>query len=193
MVKNVLPANISYTLLVHSGSYKDFLNKLTTKFPNLKIRYVKRVAIHYYILQVEDMTEGDKGIAKKEIYELPLMALREEFSSFIFFKSVRSYDNVLKRMCNAKENDDAAYLLMQHMMTPFEKSRELDLEDAKSLKVMTVNERNEEEHVTYCNHESIVGAEALNKLFQVSKAEVDDVEYDFIALAKDNTWRIGVI
>lgn len=187
-----LPANISHTVLVHSGSYKDFLSKLTQKFPDLKIRYVKRVAIHYYILQLEDTTEGDKGISKDDIYNLPLMALREEFSSYLFFKNVRSYDNVLKRMCNAKENEDAAYTLMQHMMTPFEKSIMLDLQDAKSLKICTKNEKNEEMNITYCNHESIVGAEALNKLFQIETAEIDGVEKNFADLAKEKVWMIGI-
>lgn len=187
-----LPANISHTVLVHSGSYKDFLSKLTTKFPELQIRYVKRVAIHYYILQLEDITIGDKGITKDEIYSLPIMALREEFSSYIFFKNVRSYDNVLKRMCNANENENAAYTLMQHMMTPFEKSIMLELEDAKTLALTFKNEKNEEEHITYCNHDAIVGAEALNKLFQIEKAVVDDEEKDFAILAKDKVWMVGI-
>ena len=35
-------------------------------------------------------------------------------------------------MCNANENKNAAYVLLQHMMTPFEKSLLIELKDAKS-------------------------------------------------------------
>ena len=91
MAHSNLPANISHTVLVHAGSYKNFLTQLS-KYPQLKPKFVKRVAIHYYIVQLED--SGEKGVTKQEIYSLPIMAMREEFSSYIFFKNIRSYNNV---------------------------------------------------------------------------------------------------
>ena len=45
------PAYISHTVLVHAGSYRYFLTKLTTNLPQLHVKFVKKVAIHYYILQ----------------------------------------------------------------------------------------------------------------------------------------------
>ena len=74
MVRNQLPALISHTVLVHAGSYNDFISKLVSKYPDQKIVFVKRVAIHYYILQLEDNSTA--GIKKQELYDLPLMALR---------------------------------------------------------------------------------------------------------------------
>lgn len=181
-----LPANISYTLLVHAGSYKDFLNKITTKFTNrLVIRYVKREAVHYYVVQVEDIGK----VEKKEIYDLPIMALREEFSSYVFFKSSRAYNNVLIRMCDAKHNEDGAYLLMEHMMTPLEKSILLNLEEAESL----TYEDEKQQITTYCNHDSIIGAESLNKLFSSIKVKVNNKEENLIELAKKRHWVIGVL
>ena len=89
-----VPAFISHTVLIHAGSYKDFTVKLTTKYPKLAIKFVKKIAIHYFIVQLED--HNDKAISNKEIYNnLPIMALREEFSGFIFFKSTKAYNNVL--------------------------------------------------------------------------------------------------
>ena len=190
MAELALPACISHTVLVHAGSYKDFLKQLTTKFPDLHIKFVKRVAIHYYILQLEDHSE--KGIKKQEIYDLPVMALREEFSSYTFFKNTRSYNNVLKRMCNANDNKDAAYDFLQHMMTPFEKSRILHLQDAKKLEIVEKDEANQECHVTYLSHEEIVSMKVLSKIFNLSKVVVDDEEKEFNELVKDQNWIIGI-
>lgn len=189
MAKGV-PAFISYTVLVHAGSYKDFLTKLTKEYPDLQIRFCKRMAVHYYILQLEDHSE--KGIDKQKIYNLPLMGLREEFSSYIFFKNIKSYNNVLKRMCNAKENDNAPYILVQHMMTPFEKSRILNLEEAKSLEIKELTTDKLSKTITYCSHDKIMSAEVLNKLFSLDKVSVDDKEKEFVDLVKDLTWQIGI-
>lgn len=180
------PALISHTVLVHAGSYKDFLSKLTTQYPDLHIRFVKRVAIHYYILQLEDGSK--EGISKQKIYDLPIMALREEFSSYIFFKNTKSYNNVLKRMCKANEDEErACYLLTQHMMTPFEKSVLLNLEEAQSI---TYTEG--DTTTTSFKHEDIVSMNMLNKLFGLEKVEVDRKEKDFVELAKTLEWKIGI-
>lgn len=189
MVRNQLPALISHTVLVHAGSYKDFISKLNSKLPELKIKFVKKVAIHYYILQLEDTSEA--GIKKQAIYDLPLMALREEFSSYIFFKNTKSYNNVLKRMCNASENKNAAYLLLQHMMTPFEKSLLIELKDAKSLCIEEINESKEAQTTTYYG-EALKSMEVLNKIFSLEKVLVDDEEKEFASEAKDLTWVVGI-
>ena len=189
MVKNQLPALISHTVLVHAGSYSDFLSKLTTRYPDQKIVFVKRVAIHYYILQIED--NSSTGIKKQELYDLPLMALREEFSSYIFFKNTKSYNNVLKRMCNAGENKNAAYMLLQHMMTPFEKSIMIELKDAKSLCIEETNEKKEAQTTTYYGN-ALQSMEVLNKLFSLEKVLVDDEEKEFALEAKDLSWVVGI-
>ena len=92
MDKTAMPANISYILLVHAGSYKDFVKKMERDFKDLEIKYTKQKAIHYYIVTV---TENGKTEYKKEdIYKLPIMGMREEFSNYLFFKSIKAYNNV---------------------------------------------------------------------------------------------------
>jgi len=182
-----LPANISHTVLVHAGSYKDFLTQLA-KYPQLQPKFIKKVAIHYYVVQLEDV--GEKGITKQQIYSLPIMAMREEFSSYIFFKNIKSYNNVLKRMCDANHNKEAAYDLLQHMMTPFEKSRMLKLYDAKSLKIE--EEKDKETVSTNYYGESLKSAEVLNKLFSLREVVVDDIELTFNELIKNKTWVVGI-
>ena len=118
------------------------------------------------------------------------MAMREEFSSYIFFKNIRSYNNVLKRMCDGNHNKDAAYDLLQHMMTPFEKSRVLKLYDAKSLKIE--EEKDKEIVSTSYYGEALKSMEVLNKLFSLSKVEVDDIELTFSELIKKETWYVGI-
>ena len=46
MEKTDMPANISYTLLVHAGSYKDFTKKMEREFPDLEIKATKQTAVH---------------------------------------------------------------------------------------------------------------------------------------------------
>ena len=188
MTKSALPANISYVVLIHAGSYKNFLSQVNIQYPQLKLRFIKKVAIHYYVVQIEDT--DDKGLKKQQIYNLPIMAMREEFSNYIFFKNVKSYNNVLKRMCDGNHNKNAAYDLSQHMMTPFEKSRLLKLDEAKSLKI---EEQEGKEIIStsyYGSH--IISPEVLNKLFKLSKVIVDDKELIFNELIKKENWTIGI-
>ena len=188
MAKAKAPAFISHTVLVHAGSYNDFLKKLTTQFPDLQITFCKRKAIHYYILQLEDHSE--KGISKKDIYTLPIMAIREEFSSYIIFKNSKGYNNVLKRMCNSDKNEDAPYELFQDLLTPFEKSALIDLEDAKKLQYDEVSEKGETMSTTIYN--GINSMKTLNKLFTLNKVKVDDEEKEFTDLVKKLNWQIGI-
>ena len=46
MDKNEMPSNISYTLLIHGGSLKSFLNKMAKDYPDLQIKMMKKKAIH---------------------------------------------------------------------------------------------------------------------------------------------------
>jgi hypothetical protein len=185
MLDEITPANISHTVIVHAGSYKDFIHTLTEKYPTVYVLFVKKVAIHYYILQLED--RGDKAVSKKELYSLPVMALREEFSNYIFFKNVKSYNNVLKRMCNASENKDAAYELFQHMLTPFEKGKIIRLQDAKKIKY-TLNDTTS----SIFSQESIKSMKTLANLFELDTIELDDVERNFTQIIKKNKWKVGI-
>lgn len=185
------PAYISHTVLVHAGSYSEFLAQLTAKYPLLQIKFVKKVAIHYYILQLED--HSTLQVKKEEIYKLPIMALREEFSGFIFFKSTKAYNNVLKRMCNASNNEMAAYDLVQHMLTPFEKSALLGLEDAQSLEYKEVNDKNETTILTIFRKEEILSMKTLNKLFGLEDVKVNGEDKTFSNLVKEKSnWTIGI-
>lgn len=192
MDKNKVPANISHVVLVHAGSYSDFLRELTRQYPNLKVRFVKRLAIHYYILQLEDCSAPGEEIKKEDIYKLPIMAMREEFSSYIFFKNIKAYNNVLKRMCNADKDENASFVLSQHMMTPFEKSKILHLDEAKSLTIKTLTAANEDCITTYYKPEDINSYNTLNKLFSLDKVKVNEEDKDFTLIAKNMTWIIGI-
>lgn len=185
MANGKMPAFISYVVIVHAGSYDNFVKKIA-EIKELNIKFVKKVAIHYYIVQVEDLGKTDK----EKLYELPIMAMREEFSSYIFFKQVRSYNNVLKIMCKAKENDKAAYDLLQHMLTPFEKSMMLELDNAQSLEIVEFKDKNEISSTYFGEH--IKSVEVLNKLFNLDKVKVDKKEVNFNDLVKDQKWFIGI-
>ena len=50
MDKNEMPSNISYTLLIHGGSLKAFINMMAKNYPDLQIRMMKKKAIHYYVV-----------------------------------------------------------------------------------------------------------------------------------------------
>lgn len=190
MTKEQLPAFISHTVLVHGGSYSLFVQKLQQSFPYLHIKFVKKVKVHYYIVQLEDHMA--KEVTKQQIYDLPILAMREEFSKYIFFKNIKSYNNVLKRMCDADTNIDAAYLLTQHMLTPFEKSLLIDLENANSFSVYGKTENNEDYSIFYDKKIINNNMSLLGELFKVSKCKVNDKEEDFTQLAQKQKWLIGI-
>ena len=190
MGKEQLPAFISHTVLVHGGSYSLFIQKLHGTFPLLQIKFAKRVKVHYYILQLEDHSEIP--ITKKQLYDLPILAMREEFSKYIFFKNIKSYNNVLKRMCDADKNPNAPYLLTQHMMTPFEKGKLVNLQEAPSLSLSGINENNEEYSIYYDKKILQNSMNVLSELFKVDKCKIGDKEESFIALAKKQKWTVGI-
>lgn len=190
MTKEQLPAFISHTVLVHGGSYSAFIEQLQKTLPQLQIKFAKRVKVHYYILQLEDHSE--KAITKKQIYDLPILAMREEFSKYIFFKNIKSYNNVLKRMCEADKNPNAPFVLGQHMMTPFEKSMMINLQEAPNLSLSGVNENNEEYSVYYDKKILQNSVNVLAELFKVDKCKVGDKEENFTLLAKKQKWTVGI-
>lgn len=190
MTKEQLPAFISHTVLVHGGSYSAFIEQLQKTLPQLQIKFAKRVKIHYYILQLEDHSET--AVTKKQIYDLPILAMREEFSKYIFFKNIKSYNNVLKRMCEADKNPNAPFVLSQHMMTPFEKSMLINLQEAPNLSLSGVNENNEEYSVYYDKKILQNSVNVLAELFKVDKCKIGDKEENFTLLAKKQKWTVGI-
>lgn len=190
MTKEQLPAFISHTVLVHGGSYSAFIEQLQKTLPQLQIKFAKRVKIHYYILQLEDHSET--AVTKKQIYDLPILAMREEFSKYIFFKNIKSYNNVLKRMCEADKNPNAPFVLSQHMMTPFEKSMLINLQEAPNLSLSGINENNEEYSVYYDKKILQNSVNVLAELFKVDKCKIGDKEENFTLLAKKQKWTVGI-
>ncbi len=175
-----LPANTSHIVIVHAGSYNDFINKLTTKYPNLKIRFTKKVAIHYYVIQLED--EGYTETKKAEIYKLPVLAMREEFSNYVFVQNEKSLKNMVKRMAK-----DDLYLFFQHLFTPFEKTHFFDFKEAKELKIIDGTC----EKIMY--GERIQRPEVLNDIFEAVDIVLDNKEISYIDTAKECGWIVGVI
>ena len=191
MDRTAMPANISYTLLVHAGSYKDFVKKMERDFADLEIKYTKQKAVHYYIVCV---TENGKTEYKKEdIYKLPIMGMREEFSNYLFFKSIKAYNNVLKLMLNGKENNNAPYDLFVEMMTPIEKYKYGKVDkDTKSLKYTRKLGQQEVDTYMY-GGQHIYENKTLEEVFDSINMKVDDKEIDFIDLIKKQKLTVGVI
>ena len=194
MNKISLPAHISHTVIVHGGSYKDFLTKLADDYKGLIIRYVKRIAIHYYIVQLEDVT--DSGYEKSKIYNLPIMALKEEFSSYLFFKNVKSYNNVLKRMYGGEKNTDGPFELVKDMLTPYEKLLLLNLDEVDDVIVTEETTTNGKTSATlnyYPAKKIKTDSNAQNKLFSATEIKVKGKEVDLVGMIKEKGWRIGII
>lgn len=190
MDKTAMPANISYTLLIHAGSYKDFVKKIARDFPDLEIKYTKQRAVHYYIVQVTE--NGKTDYKKEDIYKLPIMGMREEFSNYLFFKSVKAYNNVLKLMLNGKENDKAPYELFVEMMTPIEKYKYGNVDkNVKTLKYTHKEGAQEVNTSIYGGH--IYEIKTLSEVFNGYAITVDDKEIDYVELMKKQSLTIGVI
>lgn len=191
MESNSMPANISYTLLVHAGSYKDFEKKMEKNFPELEIKNVKQKAVHYYIVLITETGKIDYD--KKSIYTLPIMAMREEFSNYIFVKSVKAYNNVLKLMLDGKNNKEAPYELFLEMLTPFEKYKYGKVNKDTKMISITEKEKGEEKTTTYFNSSSMYDKETLEAVFFNNNLKTDDQDIDFISLIKKQKLVIGVI
>lgn len=191
MEKTDMPANISYTLLVHAGSYKDFTKKMERDYADLEIKSTKRRAVHYYLVLVSE--NGKTEYKKEDIYKLPIMAMREEFSNYVFFKSVKAYNNVLKIMCGGKDNDKAPYQLFEEMLTPIEKYKygEVD-KSVKSIGFTKINENNTEVSTTIFGQHAFDAA-ILSDIFEGKDFKVDDKEIDLVELLKAQNLKIGIV
>ena len=186
MDKNAMPANLSYTLLVHAGSFKDFNKKLASNYPDLITTAIKQRATHYYIVCVTE--NGKTEYSKEEIYKLPIMALREEFSNYLFFKSVKAYNNVLKFMCGGSSNKNAPYELYTEMLTGVEKFKFGNItKDTKSVgytlgKMSTT---------VYGN--AVFTKDTLVKVFDSTEMKVDGKAIDFAELLQKQNPLIGIV
>lgn len=188
MDKNQMPSEISYTLLVHGGSLKSCLNKLNNDLPNLTVRGIKKRAIHYYVILVTE--NKDSNYKKDEIYKLPIMAMREEFSNYLFFKSVKTYNNALKFMCDGKDNEDAPYDLYTEMLTGIEKYKMADItEENKSLSYSVEDDK----ALVSVYGASMQKPDTIAKLFMASDVKVDDDEVDYNDKLKQQHLMIGII
>lgn len=186
MDKNDMPANFSYILLVHAGSYKDFNKKIARDFENLTITAVKQKAVHYYIVQVTE--NGKTEYKKDDIYKLPIMAMREEFSNYLFFKSVKAYNNVLKLMCNGKTNQNAPYDLYLDMLTGLEKLKYGNVnKDTKELSFCNGNNKTTVYGSTICKQET------LNELFNINELQLNGETINLIDKLKEQKLIVGVI
>lgn len=190
------PAYISYVVLVHGGTYQQFLQKIVKDFPDLAVKFCKKIAVHYYIIQLEDHSE--KPIDPKKILNLPIMAFREEFSSFLIFKGGKGLKTTLSRMCEEKEDDDASIELVEKMLTPFEKSQILNLDEASSLKFEEPLQDKKDGVMTTIikSKEEIQSIKTLNKLFTLDKVTIDDEDIDLkeeVRTRFDKKWTIGVM
>lgn len=191
MDKNAMPANLSYTLLVHAGSYKDFVKKMATNFKDLDIVSVKQRAVHYYIVCVTE--NGNTEYKKADIYKLPIMALKEEFSNYLFFKSVKAYNNVLKFMCGGTDNKNAPYELYTEMLTSIEKFKYGNVStDTNSLTYIS-QLANSEMLTTVYGKNQIFTKDTLAKVFASTKMKVNEKEIDFVELLKKQKLQIGII
>lgn len=192
---NKAPAFISYVVLVHGGSYQKFLEKLNKELPSVKIIFCKKVAVHYYILQLEDHTA--LPITQKQLASLPLMAFREEFSSYVIFKGMKGLKTTLSRMCEEKDEDDASVELIEKMLTPFEKGLVLDISNISTLEYQERMENNMGiATTTLKDKKDIESLNTLNKLFCLDKVKIDDKDVDLKEIVKtkfSKKWTIGVL
>jgi len=186
MDKTDMPANLSYTLLIHAGSYKDFTKKIAKDFADLEIRAVKQKAIHYYIVWVSE--NGNTEYTKEALYKLPIMAMREEFSNYMFFKSIKAYNNVLKLMLNGKENKQAPYDLFKEMMTPIEKYKFGEVDNTIKNIQYTNGTTNTSVYGTH-----IFDAKTLEEVFVGDALIVEGKPINLIDKLKEQHLRVGVI
>lgn len=95
-------------------------------------------------------------------------------------------------MCNGSKEKDAPYDLCQAMLTPFEKSVLLDLEDAKMIKYEETSDTGVQMSTTLYSADEIKSMKTYNKLFSLDKLIVDNQEERFADLVKKLNWQIGI-
>ena len=86
------------------------------------------------------------------------------------------------------------YDLVQHMLTPFEKSILLDLENAKKLEMEITDAMTDvKENIIINSQEEIKSMKTLSRIFSLSKVKIDEQEKDLTSIVKDKyKWTIGV-
>lgn len=188
MDKNEMPSNISYTLLIHGGSLKAFLNKMAKDYPDLQIKMMKKKAIHYYVALITE--NGKTEYTKDQIYKLPIMAMREEFSNYLFFKSIKAYNNVLKFMYDGKNNTNAPYDLYVDMLTGIEKYKLAKIN--RDIKCVSYKKEDENSLVSVYGA-SIHNMDNIYKLFNADEIKLDDEEVDYALELKKQKLTIGII
>ena len=186
-----MPANISYTFIVHGGAYKEFNKIFARDFTGMQVVSVKQKAVHYYLVLVSE--NGNTDYKKEQIYKLPIMAMREEFSNYIFFKSVKAYNNVLKLMYNGKEDNNAPYNLFIDMLTPIEKYKFGEVNNETKSISYTEQVSEKASMKTSVFGEQIFNISTLTNVYIGNDLTVDDKEIDFVELIKKQNLRIGII
>ena len=185
-----MPANFSYVVLVHGGAFKTFTETLPKHFPELHIKFVKKIAIHYYVVQLECASQ--KPINIKFLQELPVMAFRDEFSSYIFFKNAKAFGTTLKRMCSSKDDDGAAIELVEYMLTPWEKIKLLNIREQDDIEIKTVEDKIT--RYSMFSGSELFKNDSLQKVFEHSSIIVNNREKDIIKEIEGSpdVWTIGI-
>lgn len=190
MDKHDMPANLSYTLIVHGGAYKEFNKVFAKDFPDMQVVSVKQKAVHYYIILITE--NGSTKYTKEDLYKLPIMAMREEFSNYVFFKSIKSYNNVLKIMCDGNNNAEAPYDLFCELLTPIEKYKYGEVD--KTVKTVKYTEMQDKTAVnTAVSGQTIFMASTLHDIFTVNEIEVDGKKVNFNDMLKQQKLLVGII
>lgn len=190
MDRDKMPKYVSHIVIVHGGSYTNFCTQLTSRFPHLQMKFIKTVQVHYYIIQLED--HSDKIISKEDIYSLPILAMREEFSNFIFFKNMKAYTNVLRRMCDSSINPGANYTLAESMMTPYEKGELIDIENAEYISIPLMMGKDKVTHHYSKAYIKPSQMEIYNQLFKSKSAIRDNEEISFAQKISGYRWTVGI-
>lgn len=188
MDKSVMPNILSYTLIVHSGSYQKFLNEIKEKCPKLLIKYIKRVATHYYLIVVSESKGED--IDKRTIYNLPIMGLREEFSNYIFFKSEKIYGNIKRFML--KGLDEQEYRLAFMLLTPLERLKMSTLQNTSQRIVCKYMEEGKQKEMIWEKSASL-DLEFQNILFCANEIIIDNDKVDYLSCLKKQHIVIGIL
>ena len=185
-----MPANISYTFIVHGGAYKEFNKIFARDFTGMQVVSVKQKAVHYYIVLATE--KGTINYKKEELYKLPIMAMKEEFSNYIFFKSIKSYNNVLKIMCNGNNNPEAPYELFCDLLTPIEKYKHSGIDN--TVKTIKYTELQGKTAVnTSVSGATIFTNATLNDIFSVNEIEVDGIKISLNEKLKKQKLLVGII
>lgn len=169
-----IPADFSFIVLIHGGSYVEYSRQLKEKFPNVRVLFSKTINTHYHIEQI--ITDDEELLLK--LYLLPIIGIREEFSRYIFFKTYKAYSTVLKIMNKSGKQ----HSLISNMLSSYEKEqycRENGFSNIfyKEKSISTVNN---------------LSLEDLTTLFGIEEFSVDKKNYSFEDLIKNKIWKVGI-